>query len=82
MQSDSACAAIKRKKTREEFTLIFHSLRELVLSDHPIFAAAAQVQAQCRQIAFLFALGSAVVILGKIALLIPKNRTKKPASPV
>lgn len=42
---------------REEFDLIFRSLKELGLSDHSIFATAAQVKSRCSLILKLFAFG-------------------------
>lgn len=51
---------------REEFTLIFDSLRELGLSDHSLFAAAAQAKAQCQQVFCVFALVGVGVIIGEV----------------
>lgn len=51
---------------QEEFTLIFDSLRELGLSDHPLFTTAAQAKVQCRQIICLFVLVGADMVTGDI----------------
>lgn len=48
-----------------------------VLSDHPLFAAAAHAQAQCRQIGFLFALVCAGIIAGKaVGRILVRERCK------
>lgn len=63
---------------REEFTLIFHSLRELGLSDHPLFAAAAQTEAQCRQIGALFALVCVGILAGEaLGQILVRKRHKR-----
>lgn len=51
---------------REEFTRIFDSLRELGLSDHPLFTTVAQARVQCRQVGCLFMLVCIGILAGEV----------------
>lgn len=62
---------------REEFTLIFDSLRELGLSDYPLFSTAAQARVQCRQVGFLTALVCAGILAREVIGWILASKRRK-----
>lgn len=55
---------------REGFSLIFHSLRDLGLTEHSIFQAAQQARSQCTLLLGLFALGSVAIVTPEMVLII------------